>query len=100
MFIAHVILSVHEADRPLVINRLSNDAGTVLTMEGCLAFTPFVHPTDPHEVGILHEWRSAEDFAKYISSDTFTRFQKDVLSLAVTKPISRRFHATLIEAAD
>jgi len=96
MLIAHVTFSVDEALRHHVLERLSRDTSIVRSMEGCVAFVPFANPADSEEVGILHEWRSAEDFARYTSSETFARFQAELRPMMVAPPVSRRFEAELI----
>jgi quinol monooxygenase YgiN len=96
MLIAHVFFSVDETIRHQVVERLSRDVGAVRAMDGCLAFIPFMNPGNPQEVGILHEWQSAEDFARYTSSDTFARFQAELRPMMVAPPISRRFEVELV----
>jgi quinol monooxygenase YgiN len=100
MLIAHVIFSVDEDRRPGVLERLNRDACIVKSMEGCLAFIPFANPANSREVGILHEWRSADDFARYTSSATFAHFQAELRPMMVAPPVSRRFEAELIRVVN
>ncbi len=97
MLIAHVIFPVSEADRQRALDALTAEAETVRSMAGCLAFVPFSDASDPRQVGLLHEWRSVEDFANYTQTDTFRRFSAQVRPLMTAPAVSQRFEARLIE---
>jgi quinol monooxygenase YgiN len=100
MLIAHVTFLVSDADRPAALGALEAEAATVRSMPGCLAFVPFTDATDPRQLGVLHEWRSAEDFANYTRSETFKRFGAAVRPLMTAPAVSQRFEARLIEKTD
>lgn len=98
MLIAHVTFSVSPENRILAIDALTQEVTAVRTMKGCRAFVPFLDPTNARDVGVLHEWDTAEDFAVYINSDVFKTMGEMLRPIMVSPPISKRFDATLIEA--
>jgi quinol monooxygenase YgiN len=97
MLIAHVIFSVAPESRPLAIDTLKQEVADVRAMKGCVAFIPFLDPTNTQNVGVLHEWESAEDFSAYIASGSFAALGEVLRPIMVSPPISKRFDATLLE---
>lgn len=100
MLIAHVIFYVSNENRHRALAALINEVGTVRSMRGCLAFLPFLDPTDPQGVGILHEWATHEDFAAYTASPGFAESGQTLRPLMVAAPVSRRFDANLTESVN
>lgn len=100
MFIAHVHLTVSERDLETVLETLLKECGVVKAMQGNIKFIPFADPTRVGGIGILHEWNSETDFAKYISSTSFKDFGSTIKPLVVTPPISDRFEAKLLETVN
>lgn len=99
MFIAHVSFQVSPADRAQALDTLLAEAPAVRAMPGCAAFVPFLHPTDPGQLGILHEWATEADFAAYLGSAGFARSGRTLRPLMVAAPVSRRFAATPVDTA-
>jgi len=97
MLITHVTFSVSIENSPLAIDTLTKEITVVRAMKGCIAFTPFQDPTNEQDVGVIHEWESAEDFAAYVASDSFTKIQKILRPIMVAPPVSKRFDAILID---
>lgn len=97
MLIAHVTFSVSPEDRNLALNTLKQEVSVVRAMKGCRAFVPFQDPTNEQDLGVLHEWNSAEDFATYTSSDSFATIGKILRPIMVSPPVSKRFDATLLD---
>ncbi len=98
MLIAHVKFTVSEKNRTLAIDNLKQEARTVRAMKGCIAFIPFLDPINPQDVGILHEWDTADDFAAYIASERFATVGRILRPIMISPPVSRRFDAELIES--
>jgi quinol monooxygenase YgiN len=98
MLIAHVTFSVLPENRTLAIDALTQEVRAVRAMKGCKAFTPFLDPTSERDVGVLHEWDTAEEFDAYIKSDIFMTMGKVLRPIMVAPPVSKRFDATSIMA--
>lgn len=97
MLIAHVTFSVSPENRTLAIDTLKQEVEIVRAMQGCVAFVPFLDPTNTQDVGVMHEWENADDFAAYIASDSFATIGKVLRPVMVAPPVSKRFDATLID---
>lgn len=97
MLIAHVTFPVSSENRTLAIDTLTKEIADVRAMTGCVAFVPFLDPTNETDVGVLHEWESADDFAAYIASDSFAAIGAVLRPIMVGLPVSKRFDATLID---
>jgi len=98
MLIAHVTFSILPENRALAIDALTQKVTAVRAMKGCGAFVPFLDSSNERDVGVLHEWETAEDFAAYIKSDIFMTMGEILRPIMVSPPVSKRFDATLIEA--
>ncbi len=97
MLIAHVKFTVSAENRIKAIETLKREVEVVCAMKGSIAFVPFLDPTNPYDLGVLHEWDSADDFASYIASDSFATIGQVLRPIMTSPPISKRFDATLIE---
>lgn len=97
MLIAHVRFRAIEEDRRKALDTLMAKAPAIRAMKGCLAFVPFLDPTDRQGLGVLHEWQSGEDFAAYSASPEFSETAWILRPLMTEAPVSRRFDARLIE---
>ena len=97
MLIAHVRFRATEEDRQKALAALVAKAPAIRAMKGCLAFVPFLDPTDRQGLGVLHEWQSGEDFAAYAASPAFVETAAILRPLMAAAAISRRFDARLIE---
>lgn len=100
MIIAHVTFSVAAEKRQEALDVLVSEIAGVRAMHGCLAFVPFVDPSDEISLGVLHEWETAADFAAYGSSSGFAEVGKALRPMMTGAPISRRFDATLLETVN
>ncbi|MEO9650268.1 MAG: antibiotic biosynthesis monooxygenase [Roseobacter sp.] len=98
MLLVHVMFSFSPQDRDLAMEALKSEVDTVCTMDGSIAFVPFLDATNPQNAGVLQEWETANAFAGYIASDSFSKISEILRPLLVSAPVSRRFDATLIEA--
>ncbi len=98
MLIAHVKFTVSTKNRTLAIDTLKQEAGIVRAMRGCIAFIPFLDPINTQDVGILHEWDTADDFAAYVASESFATVGRTLRPIMVSPPDSRRFDAELFES--
>ena len=97
MLVAHVRFRVAEHDRQKAFDALMANADRTRAMKGCLAFVPFLDPTDGQGIGVLHEWQTGQDFAAYAASAGFAETSAILRPLMTEPPISRRFDAQLIE---
>lgn len=100
MLVAHVRFRVSEDDRQQALDILMTNAPAIRATKGCLAFVPFLDPTDRQGLGVLHEWQSGEDFAAYVASPAFVETAAILRPLMTAAPISRRFDARLIETVN
>ena len=46
---------------------------------------------------VIHEWEDETSFAGYLSSEAFARSGAVLRPLMTVPPVSRRFHAALLE---
>lgn len=97
MLIAHLRFPIAPESRPTVMSAFMAGIEVVRAMKGCIAFYPFLDPTDDGMFGVVHEWESADDFKAYTASDVFSAFGANVRPLMTGKPVSRRFQANLLE---
>ncbi|MHA7970375.1 putative quinol monooxygenase [Rhizobium sp. CAU 1783] len=97
MLVVHVRFRVAEHDRQRALDALMANAPATRAMKGCLAFVPFLDPTDGRGIGVLHEWQTGEDFAAYAASPGFAETSAILRPLMTEPPLSRRFDARLIE---
>lgn len=100
MIVAHVTFNVEAKNRDAALQVLVCELESVRAMRGCLAFVPFVDPSNKTSVGVLHEWESEADFAAYTGSTSFADVGKVLRPMATAAPISRRFDATLLETVN
>lgn len=100
MLIAHVKFTVSAENRALAIDTLKQEVEAVCAMKGCIAFIPFLDPTNTQDVGVLHEWDSADDFAAYNASDSFAIVSQVLRPIMISPPVSSRFDAVLIKTVN
>ena len=100
MFIAHVHFTVAPAERQAALDALLAEVPVVRAMPGCLAFVPFLDPTDPAGLGILHEWQDASSFGAYAASPGFAEVGKVLRPMMTSAPVSKRFDAKLLETVN
>ncbi|MGH1330054.1 MAG: putative quinol monooxygenase [Paracoccaceae bacterium] len=100
MFIAHVSFCVSKEDRAFALNTLLDQVEAVRSMPGCIAFVPFLDPTDMESVRVLHEWKSQKDMERYTGSQSFAVVGQALRPIMLSPPISKRFDAELIETVN
>ncbi|MEP4194815.1 MAG: antibiotic biosynthesis monooxygenase [Aliishimia sp.] len=69
----------------------------IRAMTGCVTFIPFKDASNPHILGVFHEWDSADDFAGYTASRAFARNGQKLRPIMLSAPVSRRFDAYKID---
>lgn len=98
MFIAHVQFAVTPKDRQKALDTLLAEAPTVRGQTGCHLFLPFADPADATGVGLIQEWATAEDFARYTGTAGFAEVGQVLRPMMTAAPVSRRFSAELLES--
>lgn len=93
MRIAHLTFTVDPQHQQPALDALVAAAPAVRAMPGCLAFIPFADPTSVGGIGLLHEWDSGGDFARYLDSPDFARINTGLRALMRGAPLSKRFEA-------
>ncbi|MEP6066193.1 MAG: antibiotic biosynthesis monooxygenase [Paracoccaceae bacterium] len=96
MLIAHVTFTVALEDSRKALDALVAESDQVRAMPGSIAFIPFQDATDPQKVGVIHEWKTQQDFEDYTSSDEFARVGQTLRPMMLAPPVSHRFDATLL----
>lgn len=97
MFIAILDFSTAASDRPAALARLDRERDQVRAMPGNRAFRVYVSREDETQVTVIHEWEDEASFAGYLGSDSFARSGEVIRPLMSGTPVSRRFHAELLE---
>ncbi|MCY1126125.1 antibiotic biosynthesis monooxygenase [Frigidibacter sp. RF13] len=97
MFIAIVDFQTRPEDQLTALAALAHEAETVRSMKGCRRFRALTVSGQPGSICIQHEWDSAEDFANYVASPSFTESGIALRPLMVGATESRRFTADLLE---
>ena len=97
MLIAHVKFTISPEDHALATDILLKETKTVRAMSGCTAYTPFIVPDSVSEIGVLHEWKTAEAFEAYLASDSFASIAQALHPLMTEPPVSKRFDAILLD---
>ena len=98
MLIAVLDLRTTPADRPAALAQLDGEKDTIRAMPGNLDFRVYAAREDEEAVVVIHEWADEESFAGYLSSDAFARSGAVLRPLMTEAPVSRRFHAELLQA--
>ncbi|MEV1239432.1 antibiotic biosynthesis monooxygenase [Nonomuraea sp. NPDC049750] len=97
MIIAIVDFDTAAADRATALAQLDSEREEVRAMPGNVAYRVYASREDETRVTIIHEWEDAESFAGYQKSDSFARSGKMIRPMMTGSPVSRRFHAELVE---
>jgi quinol monooxygenase YgiN len=97
MFIAVLDLRTTSADRAAALAQLDSEREEIRAMPGNLDFRVYAARDDDEAVAVIHEWVDEPSFAGYLSSDAFTRSGAVLGPLVSSPPVSRRFHADLLE---
>ena len=97
MLIAVLDLRTAPADRPLALAQLDSERDEIRAMPGNLDFRVYAARDDDGAAVVIHEWADESSFAGYLASDAFTRSGEVIGPLVTAPPVSRRFHAALLE---
>jgi quinol monooxygenase YgiN len=97
MLIAILDFDTAAADRPAALAQLDSELDQVRAMPGNLAFRVYASRENDTRVTVIHEWDDEASFAGYVQSDCFTRSGQVLRPLITGAPVSRRFHADLLE---
>lgn len=97
MLIAILDFETTAADRPAALTHLDGARDRIRTMPGNIAFRTYASREDESQVTVIHEWDTEASLAGYLRSDTFARLGEVLRPLMTAAPVSRRFHAELLE---
>ncbi|MEJ7636257.1 antibiotic biosynthesis monooxygenase [Aeromicrobium sp.] len=97
MFIAVLDLRTASTDRAAALAQLDSERNEILAMAGNLDFRVYAARDDDGAVAVIHEWVDEPSFAAYLSSEAFARSGEMIRPLMTAPPVSRRFHADLLE---
>jgi quinol monooxygenase YgiN len=97
MLIAVLDLRTTAADRPVALAQLDGERDEIRAMPGNLDFRVYAARDDAEAVAVIHEWADEASFAAYLSSQAFARSGAVLRPLVTAPPVSRRFHAALLE---
>lgn len=97
MLIAVLDLRTSSADRSAALAQLDSEKDEIRAMPGNLDFRVYAARDDAEAVTVIHEWADESSFAGYLSSDAFGRSGAVLRPLVTAPPVSRRFHADLLE---
>jgi quinol monooxygenase YgiN len=97
MLIAVLDLRTTATDRAAALAQLEGEREEIRTMPGNLDFRVYAARDNEEAVAVIHEWADEPSFAAYLSSDAFARSGAVLRPLMTAPPVSRRFHADLLE---
>ncbi|MFC8800779.1 putative quinol monooxygenase [Promicromonospora sp. NPDC057138] len=97
MFIAILDFSTAATDRPTALAQFDAEADQVRAMPGNIAFRVYAARENDTAIAVVHEWDDEASFADYLGSDSFARSGQAIRPMMIGAPVSRRFHANLLE---
>lgn len=97
LLIAILDFTTDSADRPAALAQLEAEGRQVRAMQGNIAFRVYASQQDQVGVTVVHEWDNEASFAGYLGSDSFAHLGEVLRPLMTGPPVSRRFHADLLE---
>lgn len=97
VFIAIVDFRTAATDRPTALAQFDRERHRVRAMPGNIAFRVYAAREDDTAVAVVHEWDDEASWADYLRSDSFAQFGEVIRPLMIEAPVSRRFHADLLE---
>lgn len=100
MFIAILDLSTSAANRSAALAQLVGEQAGVRAMSGCVNFRVFASLENDTDVSVVHEWIDEASFAAYPPSEEFRRSGVVLRPMLTAEPVSRRFHAELVETVN
>ncbi|MEO5744345.1 MAG: antibiotic biosynthesis monooxygenase family protein [Terracoccus sp.] len=98
MFIAILDFGTAAGDRDRALAQLESERPLVRSMSGNLAFRVYASREDDCTVTVVHEWADQISFAAYVASEAFAGSNAVLRPLVTDGPVSRRFHAELLES--
>jgi quinol monooxygenase YgiN len=97
VLIAILDFSTATTDRPAALAQLDRERDEVRAMPGNVAFRVYASRQDGTGITVVHEWDDEASFAGYLGSDSFARSGEVIRPMMTGAPVSRRFHAELLE---
>jgi quinol monooxygenase YgiN len=97
MLICVLDLRTSAADRAAALAQLDGEREEIRAMPGNLDFRVYQARDTEGDVTVIHEWEDETSFAGYLSSEAFARSGAVLRPLMTVPPVSRRFHAALLE---
>ncbi|GAB4051202.1 putative quinol monooxygenase [Catellatospora paridis] len=97
MLIAILDFRTAAADRDAALAQLDGESAGVRAMAGNVAFRVYASRADESTITVVHEWADEESFARYLASEAFARSGEVIRPMMTAPPVSRRFHAELLE---
>ena len=97
MLIAVLDLHTTATDRAAALAQLDRERDEIRAMPGNLDFRVYAARDSEEDVTVLHEWADEPSFAAYLASESFARSGAVLRPLMSAPPVSRRFHADLLE---
>ncbi|MCW2760371.1 MAG: putative antibiotic biosynthesis monooxygenase [Marmoricola sp.] len=97
MLIAVLDLRTTATDRAAALAQLEGEREEIRTMPGNHDFRVYAARDNEEAVAVIHEWADETSFAAYLSSEAFARSGAVLRPLMTAPPVSRRFHADLLE---
>jgi quinol monooxygenase YgiN len=97
MLIAVLDLRTAAADRAAALAQLESEREEIRAMPGNLDFRVYAARDNEEAVAVIHEWADEPSFSAYLSTEAFVRSGAVLRPLMATPPVSRRFHADLLE---
>lgn len=97
MLIAVLDFRTAPADRATALRQLESEREGIRAMPGNLDFRVYAAREDDEAVTVIHEWADQPSFAAYLEAEAFARSGEVLRPLMIKPPVSRRFHADLLE---
>jgi quinol monooxygenase YgiN len=97
MLIAVLDLHTRASDRAAALAQLDRERDAIRAMPGNLDFRVYAARDSDEDVSVIHEWADESSFAAYLASEAFARSNAVIRPLMSAPPVSRRFHASLLE---
>jgi quinol monooxygenase YgiN len=97
VLIAILDLRTAATDRAIALAQLDGERDEIRAMSGNVDFRVYAARDNEEAVAVVHEWEDESAFAAYLASDAFARSGALLRPLVTVPPVSRRFHADLLE---
>ncbi len=97
MFIAILDFKTAATDRSAALAQFDRETDQVRAMPGNIAFRVYAARDDDTAISVVHEWDDERSFASYLESDSFAHLGTVIRPMMTATPVSRRFHADLLE---